>query len=113
MIGDLGVLIVGSGNIVHNLRAMRLNGPPGQVYDWAQQFDATVTDHVTQGRLSALQDFQKLGPVAQMAHPTFEQYLPLLYAAGAADVAQPIDAARFFNTDFQGASISMRSVVWS
>ena len=110
---DLGVLIVGSGNVVHNLRAMRLNGPQGQVYDWAQQFDATVTDHVTQGRLSALQDFQKLGNLAQMAHPTFEHYLPLLYAAGAVDVAPPKDAVRFFNTDFQGASISMRSVVWS
>ena len=113
---DLGVLIVGSGNIVHNLRAMRLNvtgGPPGQSYDWATEFDAVIADHVAQGRLSALQDFQKLGQVAHLAHPTFEHYLPLLYAAGAASVDPSKDAARFFNTDFQGASISMRSVVWS
>ncbi len=114
---DLGVLIVGSGNIVHNLRAMRLNGPPGQSYDWAREFDAVIADHVVQGRLKALQDFQKLGQVAQLAHPTFEHYLPLLYTAGAvagADGARASkDAVRFFNTDFQGASISMRSVVWS
>ena len=113
---DLGVLIVGSGNIVHNLRAMRLNGPVGDAYDWAVEFDAVIADHIAQGRLSALQDFQKLGQLAQMAHPTFEHYLPLLYAAGAADGGAggaTKDAARFFNTDFQGASISMRSVVWS
>ena len=111
---DWGVLIVGSGNIVHNLRAMRLNGPPGQSYDWAKEFDATIAGHVVQGRLSALQDFQKLGQVAQLAHPTFEHYLPLLYAAGAVDGTRVAkDTARFFNTDFQGASISMRSVIWS
>ena len=110
---DLGVLIVGSGNVVHNLRAMRLNGPVGQTYDWAREFDAIVADQVSQGRLGALQDFQKLGRVAQLAHPTFEHYLPLLYTAGAADVAPSKDAVRFFNADFQGASISMRSVVWA
>ena len=118
---DLGVLIVGSGNIVHNLRAMRLNGPSGQTYDWAREFDAVTADHVLQGRLSALPDFQKLGQLAQLAHPTFEHYLPLLYAAGAAAGAAAgtggagaaNNAVRFFNADFQGASISMRSVVWS
>jgi 4,5-DOPA dioxygenase extradiol len=45
------------------------------------------------------------------AHPTYEHYLPLLYAAGAVDPAR--DQARFFNEDFQAASISMRSVIWS
>ena len=110
---ELGVLIVGSGNIVHNLSAMRLNGPPGQVYDWAKEFDAVIADHLAQGRLHALPDFQQLGQVAQLAHPTFEHYLPLLYAAGAVDGGATKDAPRFFNTDFQGASISMRSVIWS
>jgi 4,5-DOPA dioxygenase extradiol len=107
---DYGVLIVGSGNIVHNLRAMKRDAGPQQAYDWAVEFDQKTGDHVQQGRLGALQDFQKLGPTAQLAHPTFEHYLPLLYAAGAATAK---DSARFFNTDFQGASISMRSVVWS
>ncbi len=110
---ELGVLIVGSGNVVHNLRALRLNGPSGQTYDWATEFDAVVADHVVQGRLSALQDFQKLGQVAQLAHPTFEHYLPLLYTAGAASVTPSKDAPRFFNANFQGASISMRSVIWT
>ncbi len=109
---DLGVLIVGSGNVVHNLRALRFGGPPGQTYDWAREFDSAVADQITQGHLSELQDFQKRGELAHLAHPTFEHYLPLLYAAGAASVSAANDAPRFFNTDFQGASISMRSVIW-
>ena len=105
-----GVLIVGSGNIVHNLRAMKRDAAHNEAYDWAMEFDRTVEAHVQTGNLAALQNFQKLGHVAQLAHPTFEHYLPLLYAAGA---ATNNDSVRFFNTDFQGASISMRSVIWS
>ena len=50
-----------------------------------------------------------LGAVAKQAHPTHEHYLPLLYAAGA---VQPTEMPRFFNTGYQSASISMRSVLW-
>jgi len=51
-----------------------------------------------------------VGSVAQMAHPTHEHYLlPLLYAAGAARSA---DMSRFFNMGYQGAEISMQSIVW-
>jgi 4,5-DOPA dioxygenase extradiol len=103
------VLIVGSGNIVHNLRAMSRTAAHNQAHDWAIEFDRVTGDHIAQGRLEALQDFQSLGAVAQMAHPTYEHYLPLLYTAGAVDAKEP---HRFFNTSFQMASISMRSVVW-
>ena len=106
---ERGVLIVGSGNIVHNLRAARWSGAGNQTYDWALEFDAVTGEHIAQGRLGALQDFQKLGALAQQAHPTWEHYLPLLYAAGAVDAKEP---PRFFNTSFQLASISMRSVLW-
>ena len=105
-----GVLIVGSGNIVHNLRAMKHDAAHSEAYDWAIEFDRTISEHVEHGNLSALQNFQKMGPVAQLAHPTFEHYLPLLYAAGAATVD---DRVSFFNSDFQAASISMRSVLWA
>lgn len=104
-----GVLIVGSGNIVHNLRAARFGAAASPTYDWAQEFDHVTGDHIQQGRLAALQDFQKLGTVAHMAHPTFEHYLPLLYTAGAVEAKEPV---RFFNDNFQAASISMRSMVW-
>jgi 4,5-DOPA dioxygenase extradiol len=106
---ERGVLIVGSGNIVHNLRVMRRETASNQAYDWAMEFDSAIGEHLKNGRLDALQDFQKLGQVAQLAHPTHEHYLPLLYAGGAAD---PKEMPRFFNANFQAASISMRSVVW-
>lgn len=106
---DRGVLIVASGNIVHNLRQMQRGATGSQAYDWALEFDQTIGGYVQQGNLDALQNFQKLGSLAKMAHPTHEHYLPLLYAAGAVESREPM---RFLNTSFQGGSISMRSVVW-
>lgn len=106
---DQGVLIVGSGNIVHNLRTMRWGAGDHEAYDWAIEFDRVTAGHIAAGRIDALADFQQLGAVAQMAHPSWEHYLPLLYAAGAASTDE---APVFFNEGFQGASISMRSVIW-
>lgn len=106
---ERGVLIVGSGNVVHNLRALQRTQSPLQAYDWAIEFDQMVTGLVERGDLARLGDFQQLGTVAQMAHPTYDHYLPLLYAAGA---VHPGEVAQFFNADFQMAAISMRSMVW-
>ena len=106
---ERGVLIVGSGNVVHNLRALQRTQSPQQAYDWALEFDQMVASHVGQGDLAGLVDFQQLGQVAQMAHPTYDHYLPLLYAAGAVDGGE---AVRSFNADYQMAAISMRSMVW-
>jgi 4,5-DOPA dioxygenase extradiol len=106
---DQGVLIVGSGNIVHNLRATRRGASSIQAYDWAIEFDGRIAQAMEKGDTQALQDFQKLGPVAQLAHPTYDHYLPLLYAAGAVDAGEQ---PRFFNANYQSASISMRSAVW-
>ena len=107
---DRGVLIVGSGNLVHNLRVTRRGSAPDQAYDWAIEFDRLVTGQLEKGDLAALPRFQSMGALAQQAHPTHEHYLPLLYAAAAIDAGK--EAPRFFNADFQSASISMRSVVW-
>lgn len=106
---ERGVLIVGSGNVVHNLRATRREAGPLQAYDWAFEFDGKTKGLLEQGALAELADFQKLGQLAQMAHPTYDHYLPLLYAAGA---VHPGEKMRFFNERFQAGSISMRSVVW-
>nr|MBP7302936.1 dioxygenase [Brachymonas sp.] len=106
---ERGVLIVGSGNAVHNLRALQRTQSPLQAYDWAIEFDQMVTGHVEKGDLAGLSNFQQMGTVAQMAHPTHDHYLPLLYAAGAVGSGE---RARFFNADFQMASISMRSMLW-
>ena len=106
---NYGVLIVGSGNLVHNLRAARFDVPVDQAFDWAIEFDQWTASKIDSGDLAALQDFQKLGQLAVQAHPSFEHYLPVLYAAGA---AFPDEKPRNFNTSFQGACISMRSIVW-
>ena len=106
---DRGVLIVGSGNIVHNLRATRFGAAPNQAYDWAVEFDSSIAGRIEKGDLAGLADFQKLGSVAQLAHPTYDHYLPLLHAAGAVDPKEPV---RFFNANYQAASISMRSAIW-
>jgi 4,5-DOPA dioxygenase extradiol len=88
---------------------MQRGAGPEQAYDWALEFDQTTAGHIQQGNLGALVNFQKLGSLARMAHPTHEHYLPLLYAAAAVEGKEPM---RFFNTNFQLGSISMRSVVW-
>lgn len=107
---ERGVLIVGSGNVVHNLRAVRRGTGINAAYEWANEFDFQVQERVKHGRLDALAQFQQWGGQgAQLAHPTHEHYLPLLYAAGA---ALPTEMPRFFNTGFQSASISMRSMLW-
>lgn len=106
---ERGVLIVGSGNIVHNLRATRRGTAANEAYDWATEFDTVVQDQIKKGQLAALPNFMGLGAVAKQAHPTHEHYLPLLYAAGA---VQPSEMPRFFNTGYRSASISMRSVLW-
>lgn len=106
---DQGVLIVGSGNIVHNLRTMRRDLGPDQAYDWAVAFDGAIAAHIERGEFDSLAGFQAMGSIAQLSQPTHEHYLPLLYAAGAASPGEPV---RFFNASWQAGSISMRSVVW-
>ena len=106
---ERGVLIVGSGNIVHNLRMARRDTAANAAYDWAAEFDTVVQEQIKKGQLGALQDFLNLGALARQAHPTHEHYLPLLYAAGAVHANE---MPRFFNTGYQAASISMRSVLW-
>jgi 4,5-DOPA dioxygenase extradiol len=110
---DQGVLIVGSGNIVHNLGVMRFDprdpNLSGKGYDWAVDFDQRIASAITNGDHQALKDFQKLGALANQSHPTYDHYLPLLYTAGASHKGEKL---RQFNDVFQGASISMRSVIW-
>lgn len=102
---EKGILIVGSGNIVHNLRALRPDAPP---YDWAEAFDADLTAKLESRNFAAAAHYEALGNVARLAHPTAEHYLPVLYALGAASEE---DKLTFFNTGFDLASLSMRSFI--
>ena len=105
---ERGVLIVGSGNTVHNLAAFR-RGQDDAPFPWALAFDEWVAEQIRGGQLERLAHFQELGEIARLSQPTHEHYLPLLYAAGAARAEEPV---RFFNEQFQARSIAMRSVVW-
>ncbi|MBU3647953.1 MAG: 4,5-DOPA dioxygenase extradiol [Limnohabitans sp.] len=104
-----GVLIVASGNTVHNLRAVNRSATSDQTYDWAIAFDQWVATQITTGQLDNLVNFQAQGEVARLSHPSYDHFLPLLYAAGAVDTDEPVE---FFNEGYQLASIAMRSVVW-
>jgi 4,5-DOPA dioxygenase extradiol len=106
---EQGVLIVASGNTVHNLRTMNRSAADNQAYEWAIQFDQWVAAQITSGHLEALVDFQAQGDTAKMSHPSYDHFLPLLYAAGAAEAGEPVE---FFNEGYQLASIAMRSVIW-
>ena len=104
-----GVLIVASGNTVHNLRSMQMHMGEDQALDWARSFDDWTASCISAGQREALVGFQQRGQEASMAHPSFEHFLPLLYAAGA---ATDEDRVSYFNTGFQFGAIAMRSVVW-
>ncbi len=106
---DEGVLVVGSGNVVHNLRAYAWNNPSTGPFDWAQRFDAKVRGLVTQGDHAALIDYAALGPDAALAIPTPDHYLPLLYALGASGTDDPVT---FPTEGFDGGSMSMLSIRW-
>lgn len=102
---DHGVMILGSGNLVHNLRRM---SRPGHVYDWAVEFDEAMKAHLDARDFDRLARFQELGELATLAHPTYEHFLPVLYTVGA---AQEGDDLTYFNAALDMGSMSMRSFV--
>ncbi len=104
-----GVLIIGSGNIVHNLRAIKMFDS-SVVYDWAHAFDLNIKKALEARDVESLLGFQKLWPQqAKLSVPTLEHYLPLLYIYG---LTGDKEALEFPIEGFQMASISMRSVLW-
>ena len=77
-----GGLIIGSGNIVHNLRALDWQHSEAPPYDWAVEFDTIVKQRLDQNRFSDLVNDQQFGTVAQASVPTNDRYLPMLYTVG-------------------------------
>ncbi len=102
-----GVLIVGSGNVVHNLGKLSMNG---KTFDWALEFDAFVKKNIDEDTPQNLVDYTKLGALATMAHPSNDHYLPLIYTLGLRDKT---DEKLYFTENFDLGSISMRSVMFS
>ena len=104
-----GVLIIGSGNMVHNLRMLawdRIN-EPGYGYDWALGMNETFKKYISEGDFHSLINFRKLGREADLAIPTPEHYIPLLYTLGLRDEKEEVS---FFNDRAVAGSLTMTSV---
>ncbi len=104
-----GVLIIGSGNMVHNLQMLawdKLNEPE-YGYDWAKQMNDTFKTLITNGSHDKLMHYQSLGKEALLAIPTPEHYLPLIYTLG---LKGKDDAVLFFNDKAVAGSLTMTSV---
>jgi len=104
-LADEGVLILGSGNIVHNLRAIDWERPNGG-FDWNAEFDGAVAEALERRDDRALVEYTSL-PGSTMSVPTADHYLPLLYCAAAAGADAPAV------TTYEGlelGSVSMRCV---
>ncbi len=102
-----GVLIVGSGNLVHNLHTYAWGGRSQDPYDWAIRFEDVAKELILSGAHKTLVDYEALGPDAALSIPTPDHYLPLLYVLGA---AQEREAVRFPVEGVDGGSISMLAV---
>jgi 4,5-DOPA dioxygenase extradiol len=108
---DKGVLVLASGNVTHNLRALDFDAPVGQVASrpWTQSFDAAVKTALIANDAQALSNYMGLDSGAKMSVPAPDHYWPLLYALGAAQSAEP---AKFVYEGFQVGTLSMRCVQW-
>jgi 4,5-DOPA dioxygenase extradiol len=104
-----GVLIVGSGNMVHNLRMIAWDkmDEPGYGYDWAIQLNDKFKSLIASGDHQPLINYESLGSEAKLAIPTPEHYLPLMYTLG---LKGKEDEVSFFNDKAVGGSLTMTSV---
>ena len=101
---DEGVLVIGSGNIVHNLRILDWEDVNARPYDWAARFDAEARRRLLERDHKGLAGYKRL-PEAARAVPTPDHYLPMLYILG---MQGDNECLAFTHEGFQNASISMR-----
>jgi len=102
-----GVLIIGSGNMVHNLGLVSWDMIKGGGYDWANEMNDKFKTLILSNDHSSLIEYERLGKEAMLAIPTPEHYLPLLYTLALKDKDE---AVTFFNDKAIGGSLTMTSV---
>lgn len=104
-----GVLIIGSGNIIHNLALVAWNKlkTPGYAYDWAIEAKEKINSFILNGDHKSLVNFDKQGKAFQLAVPTPDHYLPLLYALS---LKGENEAIEIFNDKPVGGSLTMTSL---
>src|SRR5690242_3505173 len=102
-----GILIVGSGNLVHNLHAYAWGRHVADPYDWAVRFETRAKEILLAGEYRSLIDYEKLGREALLSIPTPDHYLPLLYVTA---TSRQRDLITFPVEGVDGGSISMLAV---
>lgn len=105
---DEGVLIMGTGNIVHNLSAMDWGNPSAAPYPWAERFNGTMLDAIVEDRPQTVIDFEALGEDARLSVPNPDHFWPLLYVLGA---RHPGEEARLEPNFIHHKSLGMTSIV--
>ncbi|TCD11754.1 4,5-DOPA dioxygenase extradiol [Pedobacter frigidisoli] len=103
-----GVLVLGSGNMVHNLRMLSWEMINGGGYDWANEMNDKFKNLIANGDHKPLIDYRNLGADAMLAIPTPEHYLPLIYTLG---MKKDSEEVSFFNDKAVGGSLTMTSVL--
>ncbi|WP_293785881.1 4,5-DOPA dioxygenase extradiol [uncultured Pedobacter sp.] len=103
-----GVLVIGSGNMVHNLRMLSWEMINGGGYDWAIEMNDKFKNLIANGDHQPLIDYRNLGKDAMLAIPTPEHYLPLIYTLGMKNEKEEVS---FFNDKAVGGSLTMTSVL--
>jgi len=102
-----GILIIGSGNLVHNLHTYAWGRHEVGPFDWAVRFEEQARALMLAGNHQPLVDYESLGRDAMLSAPTPDHYLPLLYVLGAAHEGEPV---AFPVEGVDGGSISMLTV---
>jgi len=104
-----GILIIGSGNIVHNLGLVDFRNfdKDNYGYDWAIEAHETINDYLLNDNFQPLLDYQKQGRAFQLAIPTPDHYLPLIYTLGLKGKTEDL---HLFNDKLLAGSLSMTSV---
>ncbi|NRH21666.1 4,5-DOPA dioxygenase extradiol [Candidatus Gracilibacteria bacterium] len=105
---ERGILIVGSGNIVHNLGMIDWSGKTQ--HPWAQEFDKKIETLIKNNDFGSILHFQEWGNISRLAHPSYDHLLPLFPLLGATN---PDDMVQFLTPDIVMGSLSMRSIIWS
>jgi len=101
-----GVMILGSGNITHNLRDRSMQKENPEIASWALEFDSFVKEAIEKEDYASLMNYEQLHPYGKHAHPTSEHFIPLLYVAAS---KYDDDISEFVYEGFEHATLSMRS----
>lgn len=104
-----GVLMIGSGGAVHNLGRLQWSGKDGAPAEWAVEFEAWLRAQLEARAVGEIADFREVAPGVDLAHPTAEHFMPLLFALGA---TLPGDQLQWLFEGFQYGSLSMLCVAF-